>query len=63
MSQTEQLIEMMRTDWVSPLLALNEVGCFRLASRIHDIKALGYTVIDRWAKNREYKEYRIKEEA
>lgn len=61
-SQNSKLIDLMLKDWVSPLKALSEVGCFRLASRVHDIKALGYKVIDRWSENHEYKEYRIMEE-
>lgn len=62
-SQNTHLIDLMKKGWVSPLLALSEVKCFRLASRVHDIKALGYEVIDRWSENHEYKEYRIKEES
>ena len=61
-SQNAQLIDMMKKGWVSPLDALTEVKCFRLASRVHDIRELGYEVIDRWSENHEYKEYRIKEE-
>jgi hypothetical protein len=29
---------------ITPLEALQELGCFRLAARIHDIEQKGYTV-------------------
>ena len=58
-SQNEQLIELMQKQWISPLDALAKVGCMRLAARVLDIKNQDYRVMDRWADNRKFKEYRI----
>ena len=69
MTQNEMLIGMMRDGWVSPAAALTEIGCFRLASRIHDIKKMGYAIESRIVKQKNrfghyigFKEYRIKKE-
>ena len=58
-SQNEQLIELMQKQWISPLDALAKVGCMRLAARVLDIKNQDYKVLDRWADNKKFKEYRI----
>jgi hypothetical protein len=58
-SQNEQLIELMQKQWISPLDALAKVGCMRLAARVLDIKNQDYMVLDRWADNKKFKEYRI----
>lgn len=69
-SQTKELISLMRQGWVSPQMALQGVGCMRLAARVHDIKAMGFKVISRTKqeKNRSgrvvrFKEYKIVEVA
>lgn len=68
-TQIEILIDLMKQGWVSPAMALAGAGCMRLASRVYDIKQMGYKVISRTVehKNRagrtvRYKEYRIVEE-
>ena len=68
MTQTEILIDLMKQGWVSPAMALAGAGCMRLASRVYDIKEMGYNVISRSVKAAGragktiwYKEYRIKE--
>jgi len=58
-SQNQQLIDLMQKRWVSPIDALNKVGCMRLAARVLDIKNQNYKVIDRWAGNKKFKEYCI----
>jgi len=58
-SQNEQLIELMKKQWISPLDALAKVGCMRLAARVLDIKNQDYKVLDRWSDSKKFKEYRI----
>ena len=58
-SQKEQLIELMKKQWISPLDALAKVGCMRLAARVLDIKNQDYKVLDRWSDSKKFKEYRI----
>lgn len=53
MTQCDKILEfMMRFGRITSRDAMNEFGCMRLASRIHDLKRLGYnieseTVIDK----------------
>ena len=58
-SQNEQLIELMKKQWISPLDALAKVGCMRLAARVLDIKNQDYKVLNRWSDSKKFKEYRI----
>ena len=66
-SQVPQLIAIMETGrWLTPLEALEEIGCMRLPARIKDIKKLGYEVEDEWVthitaqgKTKRFKKYRI----
>ena len=45
MTQTEKIIEYIQeTGSITPLDALKEIGCMRLASRMCDIKKMGYAV-------------------
>ena len=41
----------------SEFAALNEYGCFRLASRISELKAEGHNITTRMVSNREGKNY------
>ena len=68
MTQNDILIDLMKQGWVSPAMALAGAGCMRLASRVYDIKQMGYHVISRSVQEMgragrmiQYKEYRIKE--
>ncbi len=45
MSQTEQILQMLKRGPVTPMDALREVGSFRLASRILDLKKQGHNII------------------
>ena len=54
---------------INPLQALHDIGCFRLASRISDLKKKGYPIIservnyiNRLGEEKHYAEYRIKED-
>lgn len=43
MTQTEQVLEMLRSGPVTPVDAL-DIGCFRLAARIKDLRDDGYEI-------------------
>lgn len=45
MTQNDQILAYMkRYGSINPYLALSEFGCFRLASRIHDLRSMGYDI-------------------
>lgn len=45
MTQNEKILDYMRENGcITPLDALREFGCMRLASRISDLKKLGYKI-------------------
>lgn len=44
-SQAEQILEALQSGRdLTPLDALMEMGCLRLAARIHDLRAAGYPI-------------------
>lgn len=44
-NQTEQIIDFLKSGRsITPIDALNHIGCFRLASRISEIKKLGFNI-------------------
>lgn len=50
-TQKERLRELLLAgDEVTALDALDRLGCFRLASRIHDLKSEGMDIVDRRVK-------------
>lgn len=69
MKQTEKVLKYMQDfGSINPLQALNDLGIMRLASRIHDLKDMGYPIHKemKTAKNRygepvHYAEYSLKE--
>ena len=53
---------------INPLQALQDIGCFRLASRISDLKKQGYSIIservnynNRLGEAKHFNEYRLME--
>ena len=68
--QCEQIIEYMkRFGSINPLQALQDIGYFRLASRISDLKKEGYPIESkrvnyetRLGEAKHFHEYRIKED-
>lgn len=63
-TQTQAIKDMLESGrHVTPIDALNECGCFRLAARIADIKKTGLAIKTRLVKNPEtgknYAEYYI----
>ena len=50
-SQCQMIIDYMnRYGTITPLEAIRDIGCYRLASRISDLKKKGYMIIDEWAE-------------
>jgi len=48
---------------ITPLEALQEVGCFRLAARISDLRADGYPIVTEWVEgDKRYARYRLNDE-
>lgn len=54
---------------INPLQALQDIGCFRLASRISDLRKRGYLIIsarvhykNRLGEAKHFNEYRLKED-
>ena len=44
MSQEYMILQHMRQEPITPIDALQEYGCFRLAARIKDLRDMGYTI-------------------
>lgn len=66
----EQILEYMKQfGSINPLQALQDIGCFRLASRISELKKLGYHIrservnyTTRFGEAKHYHEYRLEED-
>jgi hypothetical protein len=59
-TQCEQILKHLQTKGpLTPIDALNEYGCFRLASRILDLKSMGHDILSIRRQNGEkfYAEY------
>ena len=44
MTQTQQILAMLKRGPITPLAALRDAGCFRLAARIYDLKQEGHDI-------------------
>ena len=63
MSQCERIVQYINQHGsITPLDAVNDLGCMRLASRITDLKQRGVNVISEWeeGKNRRGEKTRYK---
>lgn len=68
-TQCQRIIDYMRQfGSISTIEAFNDLGVARLASRIHDIKAMGYTIVtetktgrNRFGEKTSFKVYRLAE--
>jgi hypothetical protein len=50
-TQCQMILEWMKSGKsISGLEALNHLKCFRLASRINDLKNQGYEICDKWVR-------------
>ena len=69
-TQCEQIVEYMKQfGSINPLQALSDIGCFRLASRISDLRKQGYPIIservnykNRLGELKHFHEYRFEED-
>lgn len=44
MTQTARILQRLKSGPLTPLQALQELGCLRLASRVHELRQQGYEV-------------------
>lgn len=44
----ERLLRLVKQQWVSPLQALEKVGCLSLAQRVSEWRAAGMKIADKW---------------
>lgn len=69
-SQCQRIIDyIVKHGSISSSEAMDDLGCFRLASRIHDLKKRGYPIVDKWetgmnryGEDTRYKTYSLEEE-
>ena len=69
-TQCEKILDYMEQfGSINPLQALQDLSCFRLASRISDLKKQGYSIIservnykNRLGEAKHFNEYRLKED-
>lgn len=63
-SQCHQIIELLRQGPITPQDALQKVGCFRLAARIHELRKAGYDIqqVMKQRNGKHFAEYHLKEE-
>ena len=69
MKQTDRVVQYMKEfGSITPLDALRDLGVMRLASRITDLRKLGYAIVketvtgkDRWGNTTHYARYRMAE--
>jgi len=62
LTQKEQILGDLKNGWcITPIDALKEYGCFRLASVIHDLRKEGYNIkterVDKQSKDGKYASY------
>ena len=62
MSQEMQILSHIKKKPITPLDALTQYGCFRLAARIHDLTNKGHRIESAWVDTGEsrYKKYWLK---
>jgi len=60
-NQRDQLHKLMKKRWVTPLDALRECGCLRLAARVHELRLAGVCIEDEMVVDGKthYKKYRV----
>jgi hypothetical protein len=60
MTQTTDILRILKLrGTITPLEALDEVGCFRLAARISDLRAEGYPIVTEWVGVKRHARYRL----
>lgn len=59
MSQQESILQRLKRGWTSPLDALRDCGTMKLSTRVGELRAAGYKIMDKWAADRRFKLYRL----
>jgi len=59
MTQNEKIVVCLKKGWKSPIDALNEAGTMKLATRVGELRRMGYIIEDKWSIDRRYKLYRL----
>lgn len=62
-SQNEKILkDLLKGKKINPMIALSKYGCFRLASRINNLRSDGYKIVTRMVANptgKQFAEYYI----
>lgn len=63
-SQCHQIVELLRQGPLTPQDALQKIGCFRLAARIHELRKAGYEIkqVLKTRNGKHFAEYHLKED-
>jgi hypothetical protein len=59
MTQQQKVVDCLKKGWKSPIDALNEAGTMKLATRVGELRRMGYIIEDKWSIDRRYKLYRL----
>jgi hypothetical protein len=59
MTQQQKVEACLKKGWKSPIDALNEAGTMKLATRVGELRRLGYIIEDKWSIDRKFKLYRL----
>ena len=58
-TKKQLIIKALASGWTSPLDALKSAGTMKLSTRVGELKAEGYVILDKWHESRKYKMYRF----
>jgi len=58
-TQHQIIVKLASKRWISPIDALNAGGGMKLSTRVGELRAMGYTVLDRWHPSKKFKIYRV----
>lgn len=47
-TKTARLLDLLKRQWVTPVIALNKVGLFSLSQRCGQFRRAGIKVLDKW---------------
>ncbi len=62
MTQNDQILKHLKKGPITPMEALTDYGCFRLAARINDLKNAGHNIVMHMVEEngKRYAKYRLK---
>jgi hypothetical protein len=61
MTQNQLIEKRLRAGWTTPLDALRDCGCMRLAARVLEMRQDGLKVLDKWVQvdGKKFKAYKL----